>query len=376
MFFRTVAFSAFVASFASAEVAVHPGAKLSATSKAGERLLSKARKLNGNDERDVTFVAKYDIKYMGCSSLIQFRGEEGGGDEGFLYSQNLVKFSLCPSDNDSCSDCRNGADYVVNMMDFVQAYTQYKEELQEQACENVAENCGNDDEYNCYMNAGMEECIENENEEEFNVEEYLECAEMQNQNDNGNNNNQYFVGPYCSESDGWSIHLGIFSDEGCSSRASSEIYSNANYGNELPYSSEAIVDSDCISCKQVDEDNDNNNNNNQNQNNNYYYQEELEVNELCGDIYEQAAKCEKNLEINYKDTSSCEYIENILPSLESAVRSKYVPSSRSSGGNGAATAFAWIFAITSTMFGAYAYFLYGKLTRRSVDLNSSDGALA
>jgi len=282
------------------------------------------------------------------------------------------------------------------MLEFIQAYTEYKQEAQEQACENIQENCNcenaNDDNaclYQCYVSAGMEVCFENENQnqngnqqQEFELEEYLECKEMEAQNDNNNGNQyQYFIGPYCDSYDGWSIHLGVFYDESCTSRTDSDVFSNFNYGMELPYSSDPIVESDCISCMQVEE-----NDNNNNQNNNYYYngnnyynnqEEELQVNELCGGLYEEAAKCERYVNTAYPDNSACEYIEDILPKLEYATRSgaiaettSIVHTASSIIGEGGAKAFMWIFATTTFLLGAYVYFLKGKESRRSIDLSS------
>lgn len=379
---------------------VVPDFEVKANSKLGKRLLSKARALNDNNERDWTWVAKYSIKYRGCSSLIQLaqEGQGGGGEDGsLLYTQNLVKFSLCPSD-DTCDSCKNGADYVVNMMEFLDAWTENKMNTLEQTCENIRENCYCNNQYNddeacqnqCYTDAEMTECIEIEGEEEFEIQRYLECAEMENQNGNNNNNNNnnngqngnynngnwygsYYIGPYCSESDGYSIHLGVFYDEGCSARADSSAYADRHYGVELPYSSQPIIEDECISCMQVDEDN-NNNNNNQNNNNNYNYYQELEVNELCEAVYEPAAKCESNIDTYYPETSGCEYIQNILPRLEKAIRGK--TSKAVASGGGAATGFAWLFGITTIIFASYAFFLYRKLDRNRVDLSSTDGALA
>lgn len=184
--FRAVALLLAFVVGASANAAV-PDFDVKVDSKLGKRLMSKARALN--EDRDWTWVANYDIKYRGCSSLVQIRGEEGGGGDGesMLYTQNLVKFSLCPSDS-SCSKCKNGADYVVNMMEFVDAWTEFKMSAQEQACENIRENCYCNNNYNddqqcenqCYNDAGMSECIEydgdNDNGEEFEIQRYLECA--------------------------------------------------------------------------------------------------------------------------------------------------------------------------------------------------------
>ena len=278
MMYRTAALLAFVAG-ASAKSFI-PEADIKAESALGKKLMSKARQLEQNNqeqEHDPSWMVNYSIKYLSCASLPTLR-EEGGGDEGILYNQNLVKFALCPSD--SCDSCSNGqAQYVVNMMDFVDIYTEMKLTEQEMACENMREygcNCenANDDEAcenACYANAGMEYCIEYEGQEEFEIQRYLECAELEageNNNNNGNgnyyqqnNNNgnvnmnwQYYVGMACSESDGKSINLAVYTDAGCSQKAGSGIYEALNYGNSLPFENEPIVSlNDCISCQQVDE---------------------------------------------------------------------------------------------------------------------------
>ena len=159
-------------------------------SKMGKRLLSNARRLennnnnNNNNDEEADWLASYSIKYVSCSSLIQVR-EEGGDDEGgILYTQNLVKFIVCAGNTaGSCNDCGNGiAQYVVSMMEFVDAYTESKMEAQEQACEYIAEYCycdnANDEEVcenQCYVDAGMDVCIEYEGGDEFEIQRYLEC---------------------------------------------------------------------------------------------------------------------------------------------------------------------------------------------------------
>lgn len=172
---------ALLASAASANFV--PKGDVAADSAFGQKLLSKATVVEHarhlDQERDVTFIAKYSIRYLGCSSLVQVR-EEGGGDEGLLYTQNLVRFALCPSS--SCSSCSGGGEYVVSMMEFVDSYTEFKLTEKEYACEMIRENCycdnANDDdvcENQCYTNQGMPECIEYEGQEEFEIQGYLEC---------------------------------------------------------------------------------------------------------------------------------------------------------------------------------------------------------
>ena len=182
MMFRATAF-ALMAAMASAHSFI-PSSDIPADSKAANKLLGKAHVVKEarhlEQDRDVTFIANYKIKYLGCTSLMAM-GMEGGGDDGsMLYTQNLVRFALCP---DSCSSCSGGGEYVVNMMEFVDSYTESKLEEQEYACEMVRENCycdnANDDdvcEAQCYTDKGMDYCIEYEGGEEFEIQEYLECA--------------------------------------------------------------------------------------------------------------------------------------------------------------------------------------------------------
>jgi len=220
-------------------------------------------------------------------------------------------------------------------------------------------------------------------------------SEMENQNNNNNNNNnnqngnynnydangfygQYYVGAYCSPKDGKSIHLGVFYDQGCVNRADHSVWATYNYGQTLPFSSEAIISHECISCKQVDENNNNNNQNQNNNGNNNYYNQDYEITELCEQSIEQAAACEQNMDINYQDNRGCDYINNILPRLEAASRAVGGGGSSSSalGSGKAGAVLAWIFAATTILFGAYAYFLYRKIKRGSVNLSSQDGAMA
>lgn len=181
--------SAVVATLAATAAArtILPEGDIPANSKAGHKLLSKARALeqNGqNGDQDATWMYNYSIKYLGCSSLIQINPEGGGEDDSLLYTQNLVKFGLCPS-NVACSSCGQGdAQYVVNMEDFIDIYTEAKLTEQEQQCENIRESCycdnANDDEVcenQCYTDAGMSDCIEyDDGQDEFEIQEYLECA--------------------------------------------------------------------------------------------------------------------------------------------------------------------------------------------------------
>jgi len=396
-----------------------PDFSISTDSSTGKRLLNKARRLenNNNGDQDADWMAGYSIRYDSCASLIQVREEGGGEEEGLIYTQNLVKFVICPGNE--CSDCGRGiAQYVVSMGEFIEAYTEMKQEKQEQACETIANYCycdnANDDEVcenQCYADAGMSECIQYEGQEEDDVAQLMECAAIEgadgNDNNNGNNYNygqsnvvngidmyrQYYVGPRCSPKDGKSIYLAAFYDAGCTSYAGSGVYEAFNYGYPLPYENEPMIaKNDCISCLQVDEDeneNQNNNGNNNDGNNNYNYNydgnndgnnnynQDQEVAEICQQAYESASKCETKLgnylgQYFYPDTSGCEFINNILPSLQRTTRKVASGSGISGSVNGAATGFAVVFGLTTALLGAYAFFLYRKIHRAKVNLAQAE----
>ncbi|KAL7527295.1 hypothetical protein ACHAXR_001884, partial [Thalassiosira sp. AJA248-18] len=320
-----------------------------------------------------------------------YNNEERNDYQG-MYAQKVVHFKLCPSD--SCFRCKNGADYVVELSEFVDAYLESKMTSLEYNCERVRENCWCENansqeqcEYGCYQNAGMQECADamvEQDEDAFDVQEAVECSQLEvdeeavenyylaqnyystgyNQNGNYNQNGQggqdedhkVYVGPYCSKN-GKSIHLGLFSEETCSFPAPDGLYEAINYGSSLPYAKKSMVNSGCITCKAPSE--------NDNQNQNYYENQEQEADEVadvCSSLYEVAGKCEEGLDgyFPYRDVSGCGYIKSLK---ESAL---YIPQV-----NVTAKVFAGIFAVTTAAFGALAFVLYRRSQRQNVSLAGS-----
>jgi hypothetical protein len=161
------------------------------TSNMGQELLVKAtvieeaRHLNNNNNADYSWMATYSIRYNGCTDLVQIAGNGQGGnnkdnENQLLYTQHLVRFSICPSDTCS-SGCAGGGIYVVGLNDFVDLYTEFKLNAFQMQCETVRENCycddANDDdvcEAACYNAAGLSGCIEEEGDD-FEIQRYLEC---------------------------------------------------------------------------------------------------------------------------------------------------------------------------------------------------------
>lgn len=234
--------------------------------------------------------------------------------------QNLVKFRLCPVD--SCNrNCKG--QYIVSMNEFIGAYMDYKKENLEQACENVQENCAcNDDavddqkcENQCYVDAGLDDCVEEEGQEEFEVERFMECDEMEAQNNNYRDYyyvngvkvyRQFFIGLKCANK-GRGVYLDVFTDGGCSNPAPSGTFEKYNYGYSLPYQKTSMIDQECIPCKEVRDDEDD-----RYQDDNYDDEQEVNLIELCEETYEQAGKCEKDLDIDYARNDECNFMKTTL----------------------------------------------------------------
>lgn len=183
--------------------AAAPKASITAGSKVGQKVLSKARRLenNANDEIDYTWVANMSLKFQGCYHTQQWNEEADEDEDLRISTQRLVRFRLCPSDTcsmESASGCKEGyGDYVISMDQYLEAYFEAVEQDQEYNCEYEKEygdcNCQNADdeeicEYDCFMGKGMEYCVDNnpyaeegqeEEEEEMELREYAECRNLE-----------------------------------------------------------------------------------------------------------------------------------------------------------------------------------------------------
>lgn len=244
------------------------------------------------------------------------------------------------------------------MREFVESYLESKMTQKEYNCEKVQNNCDcenyNDDDVcltQCYADAGLDYCEEEENDDgyEFDVDEYLECEQVGDNDDDYNT--KLYVGAYCS-SNGASIYLGTFSDRQCSKKTSSSSYQTLT-GYELPYTSTSLVGHDCVSCKEPSEYDDDYNAD--------QYDNDA-VTEFCEDLYDRSAKCEKNLkDVDTKTTSGCNYIHKILPRLENIAKNKRSPG----------TVWAGVFFLTTCIAGTYAFLLFRRLKRnKAIDLSA------
>jgi len=155
--------------------AANATASISATSTVGQKVLSKARRLEQN-EVDYTWVADMSLKFQGCYHTQQWNDEANGEDDVRISTAKLVRFRLCPTATCSMTDaagCSSGyGDYIIDMETYLEAYFEavqqdqeyncrYEEEYGDCACD--ADDDGFDEDickYECYMGKGMEYCVD------------------------------------------------------------------------------------------------------------------------------------------------------------------------------------------------------------------------
>ena len=149
-------------------------------------------------------------------------------------------------------------------------------------------------------------------------------------------------------------------DETCSYAADKNIVKQFGLQNYLPYQTESLVESGCISCKEPQD---------YNQQNYNDQQDADDVTEICERLYEESGKCETNVASTYyPNTYGCEFIKSLKASgTRMSNHSRAIP----------AKVFATLFCATTVLFGGVAYHLHQKVQRTDVSLTADDnGQLA
>ena len=359
------AVSAAVAPAAKNKHTVIKSGSITSNSLTGQRILSQATREDdvppaaggrALDDQQASYVANYSLKFQGCHEITQWNADADGDDDVRVSTKRLVRFRLCPADScqdESSAGCSSGyGDYVMDMNTFLEAYLEGVEDEREYQCEVYTEKCenqcdGQDDdacEQACLTGYGMGDCYQGEDGEAFDVQEYAQCAEWNGNGGNGRrldgNGNAYYVGPHCSDQGG-AIHLGLFTDDTCTTFASSSAY-------ELPYSDQNLVSTACKSCK----DNDNGG-----------------VAEMCDTMYQMSGKCETNMDSGYaSNEAACTYIAGIK-----IIREGGVIRTSSTKKSKAAAIVIGLFTTVAVLLGAYVYYLRTKLGRAKINLSSGGG---
>jgi len=364
-----------------------PKGDITANSKIGQSILSKARRVeeNNNDAIDYTWVANMSLKFQGCFHVNQWNEEVDADEDVRISTQRLVRFRLCPSDYCSmemAAGCGAGyGDYIIDMDTYLNAYLQAVQEDHEYNCDYEKNNdcaCDKDGQgddfneeicqYECFMGKGMEYCVDRNPYEEnngqkrqnFNIQEYAECRQYNFENQNNRKLEEqakYYVGPYCAENGG-KIYLGLFTEDSCSTFADDyagrETFVTLS-GGSLPYSEATMVGSECMSCKEpanADEKNEND------------QADADEVKESCENLYQVSGKCEASLSIENPNNNACNYMQGIKITRKSG--SMVIGDSSK---NKTASVFIGLFACSFVLLGGYVYYLKTKLDRAKINLS-------
>mmetsp|Transcript_10439 Transcript_10439/g.22422 ORF Transcript_10439/g.22422 Transcript_10439/m.22422 type:complete len:429 (+) Transcript_10439:188-1474(+) len=388
----------------------------------GARPTAKSQLRRLEEEADVD-ISGYSIKFEQCQLVKQYAGVNGNnnnnnnnnnGEDSILATKRFVIFRLCPEN--SCSSCNsNYGEYIVDMDTYLESTLRFKQEQQEQYCQ-ACEECaadGNDDDGNdaaarrrrrhlAYDNLNCNTCYDEcKNIENMEVNGYVDASEYincQKVYENENTGKVYYAGAMCSGS-GTRIKIALFADEQCSLYdgsvdADQHIKNNNGYNVKLSYHllKQTFPDYDCVaSCAQVDENdaggNDDGGNGDQAQ--------QVEVAEVCQDLYEAAGKCEqvhgfvdgmKNYEAYDNQAAQEEEVCDFITMIKSgsydqtgeivvtAGRSVLSGKAKTTGGQKFALTF---FVIGTVGLSAYAFLLHQQLTKGSGHtLSEQGGAMA
>ena len=202
-----------------------------------------------------------------------------------------------------------------------------------------------------------------------------------------------YAGPMCASS-GSKIKIGVFTDEDCNvpdSDKDVDDYLMDGDGVSMKLSHallKTVYSSSCISCLQVEEEDENGGNDDNAD------EQEPEVVEMCEQLYEASAKCEKTNGFddgyaNYygyenqlaQEGVVCDFVESLKAGSYDESGEIVVNGANSSIGGGAETTGGQKFALTFFVIGTvglagYAAMLHSKLTKGSSGLSESSGAMA
>jgi hypothetical protein len=261
--------------------------------------------------------------------------------EAYRDAQQEMNEYACETQKETCEyQCQNG---------------QYQYQNQDNQNDNYNNNNNNNGDnycyYTCMSENGMSFC-EDDNENGQDMNELMECRQLGGDNNNqnnqyyyGNSNYQvYYVGPYCTST---GVYVATFTDSQCSHFAPEGIYEKY-YGYSLP--TKSLVGTDCISCLAPAE------NNGEDNANDAYAQEE--VYEFCSELYEDAGKCEENMDVQYPNNNSCELMHVTLARLDKAMHGS---------ARRPAVGLAWFFGISLAVLSSYVVWMHVKLRKNGQD---------
>ena len=386
--------------------------------------LGRSRRLADDDGEEYEVdISGYSLKFEQCQFVKAYDDELAEDEDSttVLATKRFVIFRLCPTG--MCDSCTyDFGEYIVDLEEYLEATVEYQQEIQENMC-NACEECGNYEEneendqdqdederrralairklqnYDVDCDSCYDECMKIENMEDngyVDATEFLECQMIYDPEDDGKT--ALYAGPMCASS-GSKIKIGVFYDEDCNvpdTDKDVDDYLMDGDGVSMKLSHallKTVYSTDCVSCLQVDEEEEEQNDDNADEDENAE-EEEPEVLEMCEQLYEAAAKCEKTngFDNGYaayngyanqlaQESVVCGFVESLKAGSYDESGEIVVNGANSSIGGLAATTGGQKFALTFFVFGTvglagYAAMLHSKLTKGSSGLSESNGAMA
>lgn len=257
----------------------------------------------GLAEEQVVDISNYAVKFEQCQFVKAYDQEQAADEENstVLATKRFVLFRLCP--NSACGSCNyNYGEYLIDLESYLEATVEYYQNYQEGSCQACNEMCYNQNQnqdgqrklenqkfYNVDCDSCVTECekIQNmENNGFVDATNFLECQLIYDPDDDSVAG--LYAGPICA-SQGTRINIGVFKDDQCLFADNSKVVDDyvQKDGVALKLSHNLLKKTytdTCISCKEPREQ----------QYNEYADQQDAdEVIELCENLYNEAAKCEK-----------------------------------------------------------------------------------
>ena len=316
---------------------------------------------NNQNQYNLDFLSAYSIKFQGCHHVSQWNADAHDEGDVRILTKRLVRFRLCPSD--SCSNDRTAGcsskygDYVVDLDTFVASYLSAIANEKGDICDSTEYECkqscnnGKDEDCmaDCFDGFGVSYCINGATDDNngFDVSGYGACAQFKmNGRRSLAEDYKYYLGPYCADQGG-EIHLGLFTDDTCTTFASNgEAAFESATGFSLPYSDTSLVSNRCLACSHINGDGN------------------TEIKDVCTTTYSVSGKCETKMAIEYPNESACTYVEGIkIIRADGVIRTSAVRKSKS------AAVCIGLFLTIAVLLAGYVYYLRTSKLHSSVFLS-------
>ena len=400
---------------------------------------SQLRRLDQAAEQEEAYevnIATYSVKFEQCQFVKTYSAELAADDKSttVLETERFVLFRLCP--NGDCSTCTyNYGEYLVDLDSYLQSTAEYFKAYEEAKCEACDANCATDDAaaaaegedaaaaegeeaaadgdeaaaedgarrrrrnlgknkfYNIVTDCTVcvDECDKFENMEAngfIDATNFLECTMIFDPEDD--NKAPLYAGPICASS-GTKIKIGVFTDEDClyldeTKEVDDYLVVDGAQMNLSNLLLKSTYTDTCISCKEAQEQNENAEGD--------AAEDADEVVELCEQLYDEAAKCEKahgfaDGYANYygyenqlaEEEVVCEYMASLRANTYDESGEIIVSGASGHGRSGKSTTGGQKFALTFFILGTvglavYAAMLHSKLVKGKKPDLASQGAMA